>query len=61
VWDWYLVGKLNTDPLPLPPIGAKVLSDLVKKFGAKRMGWAVEAMFDDLLDWNDWFIRSAYC
>lgn len=25
---------------------------------AKRMGWVVSVLFDDLLDWSDWFIRK---
>ena len=37
---------------------AKVTLELVKKFGADRMRWVVEALFDDLLDWNDWFLRK---
>jgi hypothetical protein len=41
-----------------PPVGAKVTLELVKKFGAERMKWVVEVVFDDLLDNNDWFFRK---
>lgn len=54
----FAAGGLRSQDRTEPPIGAKVLSDLVKKFGADRMGWVVTALFDDLLDWNDWFIRK---
>jgi hypothetical protein len=37
---------------------AKVLLDLVAKFGADAMKWVAEVVFDDLLDWNDWFVRK---
>jgi hypothetical protein len=35
-----------------------VTLQMVEKFGAERMSWVVEALFDDLLDWNDWFLRK---
>ena len=35
-----------------PPIGAKVTLQLVEKFGAARMKWVLECIFDDLLDFN---------
>lgn len=31
---------------------------LVEKFGADAMKWVVEAVFDDLVDWSDWFVRK---
>ena len=34
-----------------PCVGAK---DLYKKYGDK---WMVEVVYDDLRDWNDWFLR----
>jgi hypothetical protein len=37
-----------------PPVGAKTLLDLYKKWGDR---WVVELLFDDLLDWSNWFIR----
>jgi len=38
-----------------PPIGAKVLLEIYRKY---RDIWLVELLFDDLLRWNDWFVRS---
>jgi hypothetical protein len=54
----FAAGGLRSQDRTEPPIGAKVTLDLVKKFGAARMGWVVEVVFDDLLDWNDWFLRK---
>jgi len=36
-----------------PAIGANVLLKLYNKFGDR---WLVELLFDDLLDWHDWFV-----
>jgi hypothetical protein len=38
-----------------PPIGAKVLLEMYKKF---KDLWIVELLFDDLLAWNDWFVDN---
>ena len=38
-----------------PPIGAKVLLELYRKFGDE---WIVALLYDDLKDWNDWFTRE---
>ena len=35
-----------------PPVGSKVLLELFRKYGDV---WLVELLFDDLLDWSDWF------
>lgn len=37
-----------------PPIGSKTLLELFKKYGDK---WLVSLLFDDLLDWSNWFMR----
>ena len=37
-----------------PPVGAKVLLSLYERFGDR---WLVELLFDDALDWSDWFLR----
>ena len=37
-----------------PPIGSKTLLELFKKYGDK---WMVSLLFDDLLDWSNWFMR----
>ena len=36
-----------------PPIGAKVLLEMYRKFQDK---WIVELLFDDLKAWNDWYV-----
>ena len=51
-------GGLRSQDRTEPPIGAKVTLDMAKKFGVARFGWVVEAIFNDLLDWNDWFLRK---
>ena len=38
-----------------PPIGARVLLELYQRFEDK---WLVELLFDDLLDWNNWFYHQ---
>eukprot|EP00039_Didymoeca_costata_P002667 m.61818 g.61818 ORF g.61818 m.61818 type:complete len:831 (-) comp11450_c0_seq2:48-2540(-) len=38
-----------------PPIGAYVLLEIYNKFKDK---WLVELLFDDLVAWNDWFLRE---
>ena len=37
-----------------PPIGSKTLLELYKKYGDK---WMISLLFDDLLDWSNWFMR----
>ena len=54
----FAAGGLRSQDRTEPPIGAKVTHDLVKKFGAAKMQWVVECIFNDLLDWNDWFLRK---
>eukprot|EP01062_Namystynia_karyoxenos_P016792 TRINITY_DN16186_c0_g1_i1.p1 TRINITY_DN16186_c0_g1~~TRINITY_DN16186_c0_g1_i1.p1 ORF type:complete len:784 (+),score=289.83 TRINITY_DN16186_c0_g1_i1:70-2352(+) len=36
-----------------PPIGAKVLLEIYRKY---KDDWLVELLFDDLLDWSNWFL-----
>eukprot|EP00937_MAST-01D_sp_MAST-1D-sp2_P003752 g3752.t1 len=37
-----------------PPVGAKVLQEM---YGRHADGWVVELLFDDLVDWTQWFLR----
>jgi hypothetical protein len=53
----YAAGGKKSQDRSEPPVGAKVLLDLVRKFGADRMKWVVAALFNDLLDANDWVER----
>ena len=40
-----------------PPIGAKVLLEMYRRWGSAD-NWLVELLFDDLLDWSNWFLRD---
>lgn len=48
-------GGLKSQDRSEPPVGAKVLHELYRKYNDK---WIVEALFDDLLDWNNWFMEN---
>jgi hypothetical protein len=50
-------GGLKSQDRTEPPVGAKVLLELYEKYNDK---WVVEALFDDLLDWNDWFFENRF-
>ena len=41
-----------------PPIGAKVLLEMHKRYGDEQSTWLVKLLFDDLLVWNDWMASS---
>ena len=38
-----------------PPIGAKILLELYRRYNDS---WIVEALWEDLVEWNDWFMRE---
>ena len=38
-----------------PPIGARVLLEMYKRYKDK---WLVQLLFNDILDWNEWFYRE---
>lgn len=38
-----------------PPVGSKVLHEMFKKYNDT---WLVELLFDDLYDWNKWFVAE---
>ena len=52
--NWSTGGVKSQDRTE-PPIGARVLWELYKKYNEK---WIIEALWDDLLDWNDWFMSN---
>ena len=52
--NWNTGGVKSQDRTE-PPVGAKVLLEIFRKY---QDTWIVEALFDDLLDWNDWFIAN---
>jgi putative isomerase len=51
----YSAGGRKSQDRTEPPIGAKVLLEVYRKYGD---AWLVELLFDDLLDWNEWFVAS---
>lgn len=51
----FAAGGVRAEDRSEPPVGAKVVLELFRKFGDK---WMVEVVFDDLLDWSDWFMRT---
>lgn len=48
-------GGLKSQDRTEPPVGARILLELYEKFHDK---WIVEALWDDLMDWNDWFMEN---
>eukprot|EP00536_Pseudo-nitzschia_multiseries_P006755 jgi/Psemu1/324467/estExt_fgenesh1_pg.C_1470007 len=48
-------GVIQSSDRTEPPVGAKVLLELFRKYNDT---WIVEALWDDLLDWNDWFVTN---
>lgn len=51
----YSAGGSKSIDRTEPPIGAKVLLELFKKFNDT---WIVELLYDDLLEWNNWFVEE---
>lgn len=39
-----------------PPIASRVLLEMYKKYNGSD--WVVELLFDDLYDWNTWFVKN---
>jgi hypothetical protein len=37
-----------------PPVTAKILHEITKRWGTNRTKWVVELCFEDLLEWNTW-------
>ena len=51
----FQAGGTKSQDRTEPPVGAKVLQDLYNRYGDK---WIVELVFDDLLDWQNFFLRE---
>eukprot|EP01060_Flectonema_neradi_P036810 TRINITY_DN719_c0_g2_i1.p1 TRINITY_DN719_c0_g2~~TRINITY_DN719_c0_g2_i1.p1 ORF type:complete len:809 (+),score=122.46 TRINITY_DN719_c0_g2_i1:62-2428(+) len=51
----FQAGGTKSQDRTEPPVGAKVLEELYKKF---KDSWLIELVFDDLLDWQDFFLRE---
>jgi hypothetical protein len=41
-----------------PPVTAKILHEITKRWGANRTKWVVELCFEDLLEWNTWMFTQ---
>ena len=52
----YEKGIEKTRDKTEPPIGSKVVHEIYKRYGSDVL-WVVELLFDDLYDWNSWFVR----
>ena len=50
----YSAGTLKSRDRTNPPVTANILHKITQRWGAERTKWAVELMFDDLLNWNTW-------
>ena len=48
-------GGSKTQDRTEPAVGAKAMLELFRKYNDT---WAVEVVFDDLLDWNNWFLSK---
>jgi len=53
----FAAAQRKSDDRTEPPIGSKVLLEIFKRYGDK---WLVELLFDDLLDWSNWFIQKRF-
>jgi len=51
----YAAGGLKSVDRTEPPVGAMVLREMYKKYSNDT--WLVELLFDDLLDWHNWFAQ----
>tara|TARA_B110000208_G_scaffold134378_1_gene162547 strand:- start:163 stop:1869 length:1707 start_codon:yes stop_codon:yes gene_type:complete len=38
-----------------PPVSAKILLEIVQKWGVQKTRWVVELLFEDLFTWNSWW------
>lgn len=51
----FAAAQVKSSDRTEPPIGAKVTLEIFKKYGD---AWIVELLFDDLLDWSNWFVAN---
>ena len=47
-------GTRKTRDRSNPPVTAKILHEMTKRWGVGRTKWVVELLFDDLYNWNTW-------
>jgi hypothetical protein len=51
----YSAGGSKSVDRTEPPVGAKVLLEMYKKY---KDAWLVQLLFEDLLEWNTWFLTA---
>ena len=54
----YSAGTHKTRDRSNPPVTARVLLEIVRRWGLRRVRWAVELLLDDLLVWNAWIYAN---
>lgn len=54
----YSAGTVKSRDRSNPPVTAKVLHEITKRWGVTKTKWVVELCFDDLLEWNTWYVRN---
>jgi hypothetical protein len=50
----FSAGTTKTRDRSNPPVTAKILHEITKRWGLAKTKWVVELCFDDLLNWNTW-------
>ena len=51
----YSAGGLKSQDRTEPPVGSRVLLEIYKRY---KDTWLVRLLFDDLLDWHNWFYQT---
>eukprot|EP01079_Euglenida_sp_SAG-EU17-18_P002855 gene2855-3450_t len=51
----FAAAQVKSSDRTEPPIGAKVLLEMYTKY---KDQWLVKLLFDDLLDWSNWFLKA---
>jgi hypothetical protein len=54
----YAAGTVKSRDRSNPPVTAKVLHEITKRWGLAKTKWVVELCFDDLLEWNTWMFEN---
>lgn len=54
----YAAGTVKSRDRSNPPVTAKVLNEITKRWGVAKTKWVVELCFDDLLEWNTWMFEN---
>jgi hypothetical protein len=51
-------GVIKSSDRTEPPIGGRVLLELYKKYPEDNNKWLIELLWDDIYEWNNWFINN---